>query len=139
MSPPESEGSARPRDTAGAPLIKNALLAGPRDRRPITEQGAHRRTGPQTRREPLVSPQEARPPAGNLDQAQDALASAIQRSAIQDLAVQIIGWGHLAARAAEVSSATELLGVLRGARKPLVAALEMTKELVAIEDGGGAS
>jgi len=65
-----------------------------------------------------------------------AQAAALQRECVQDLAVQLIGWGHLAARAASVSSAEELLDVLRGARKTLLAALEEAKELVSIEGGG---
>jgi hypothetical protein len=81
------------------------------------------------------SPRAERP----LTEIEPALSAALQRECIQDLAVQLAGWGNLAARAASVSSAEELLGVLRGARKTLLVALDEAKELVAIEGGGDAA
>jgi len=66
-------------------------------------------------------------------------AAALQRECVQDLCVQLAGWAYLAARAAEISDASELLEVLRGARKTLIAALDEAKELVSIEGGGGKS
>ena len=52
---------------------------------------------------------------------------------MQELGVALAGWGYLAARAAYVAPADEVLGVFRGARKTLLAALDEAKALAEIE------
>ncbi len=60
-------------------------------------------------------------------------AQLLQREALQELGVALAGWGHLAARAAYVAPADEVLGVFRGARKTLLVALAEAKTLIEIE------
>ena len=62
-------------------------------------------------------------------------AQVFQREALQDLAMTLAGWSFLAARAACVAPADEVLGVFRGARKTVIAALEESKALVEMEGG----
>jgi 2-methylisocitrate lyase-like PEP mutase family enzyme len=62
-----------------------------------------------------------------------SLAQLLQREALQELGVALAGWGHLAARAAYVAPADEVLGVFRGARKTILVALEEAKTLLEIE------
>jgi 2-methylisocitrate lyase-like PEP mutase family enzyme len=57
----------------------------------------------------------------------------LQREALQELGVALAGWGHLAARAAYVAPADEVLGIFRGARKTILVALEEAKTLLEIE------
>ena len=62
-------------------------------------------------------------------------AQVFQREALQDLAMTLAGWSFLAARAACKAPADEVLGVFRGARKTVIAALEESKALVEMEGG----
>ncbi len=60
-------------------------------------------------------------------------AQLLQREALQELGVALAGWGYLAARAAYVAPADEVLGVFRGARKTILVALDEAKTLLEIE------
>ena len=62
-------------------------------------------------------------------------AQVFQREALQELAMALAGWSFLAARAAYVAPAEEVLGVFRGARKTLISALEESRALVEMEGG----
>jgi 2-methylisocitrate lyase-like PEP mutase family enzyme len=60
-------------------------------------------------------------------------AQLLQREALQELGVALAGWGYLAARAAYVAPADEVLGIFRGARKTILVALDEAKTLLEIE------
>ena len=63
-------------------------------------------------------------------------ARLLQREALQELGVALAGRGFLAARAAYVAPAVEVLGIFRGARKTLLAALDEAKTLLDLESEG---
>jgi hypothetical protein len=67
----------------------------------------------------------------------DALPPALHREAVQDAAVQMMGWSTLIAAAAEHAPAAELLGMLRKMRASLLFAVEEVKALEAVEEGSG--
>jgi len=72
---------------------------------------------------------------GGLAHEPDVLPAFIHREAIQDCAVNIVGWASILVCAAERSPAAEQLGLLRKMRETLLLAIDETKALAALEQG----
>jgi len=70
------------------------------------------------------------------DRETSALPPELHREAIQQIGGALSTWGLLLVRAANISTAPEVLEITRGARRAVIEAIEQAKILDAIEDGG---
>ncbi len=66
----------------------------------------------------------------------DALPAFLHRDAVQDVAVNLVGWSAILAAEAPRAPGHELLGVLRKMREALLLAIDETKALAALEERG---